>query len=618
MITVQPEWVLLSLINETTIFVKQQNPNALSPFELHVYVDTICQQGLPAMVDSLMQPWEDTGRAADGDAGLPATFSSAGSISTLRTAGAMVELETQSNVDSKVDSSSQPSSQSKTSTAPGTVDESKFVSGHDGTMADRVLQLADRLPVPRASPYPAVPSFGAKTDGPLSAIMARTAGDGGRPDYDSLLSLRQPKKKKVLSAKPTTLQSLVEPSHADKPASQNQLNSPQKSHASTSSLRSTGASSTDEAATPSLCEPAQGGGKTCIIYGPASKEISLPTASRESVIAAIQNQLSIPVDEQHLLQEASSKPNVDVYRVERKMDPRRLKFTQATVSPNFRNGRPIFDLLNDLNSQQIDPLRELEPLDVVLYNGCWWSLSNRRLWALKHCTAALTHQPLHVRVRVRQPHAEFRHKCTTTNDGASVLIVQRARSPSPCAAKLAAAWLSSIFIPKRPYRFKFAVRIEQKWKYSTKRSYEPCQRARRLKHFNFKTCAAFRLQSARTEPGGPLRNSSSLWAVCFDKTLQTPKASPLICRLCEERQERERDPGNTLWLIVFLKVHGTITHEFEIIRARRRRISAVIQSLSIRVICSSVVVEEIFSLNIHCIFVPLQYLHLHAVKHVFT
>ena len=366
----------------------------------------------------------------------------------------MVESQTQSKVDSKVDSSHQPSSQSKTLNAPGTADESRFVSGRDGTMAaakmDHIntavsgefgnpLQLSDRAPVPRTSPYPAVPSFGAKTDGPLSAIMARTAGDSGKPDYDSLLSLRKPKKKQVLSTKPTMLESLEEPSHADKPASKNQLNSPQKSHASTSSLISTGASSTDEAATPILCEPTQGGVKTCIIYGPASKKISLPTASRESVIAAIQNQMSIPVDEQHLLQEASSKPNVAVYRVERKMDPRRLKFSQATVSPNFRDGRPILDLLNDLNSQQIDPLRELEPLEVVHYNGCWWSLSNRRLWALKHCTAALTHQPLHVRVRVRQPHAEFRSKCTSTNDGASVLIVQRARSPSPCAAKLAAA-----------------------------------------------------------------------------------------------------------------------------------------------------------------------------------
>lgn len=370
----------------------------------------------------------------------------------------MVESQTQSKVDSMEDSSCQPSSQSKTSNA-GTVDESKLVSGRDSTMAaakmDHVntavscesgnpLQLADRMPVPKASPYPSVPSFGAKADGPLSAIMARTAGDSGKPDYDSLLSLRQPKKKRVLSTKPlkspAMLQSLVEPSDADIPASQNQLvNSPQKSHASTSSLRSTGASSTDETATPSLCEPAQGGVKTCIIYGPASKKISLHTASRESVISAIQNQMSIPVDEQHLLQEASSQSNVDVYRVERKMDPRRLKFTQATVSPTFRDGRPIFDLLNDVNSQQIDPLRELEPLDVVLYNGCWWSLSNRRLWVLKHCTAALTHQPLHVRVRVRQPDVEFRNKYTTANDGASVLVVQRARSPSPCAAKLAPA-----------------------------------------------------------------------------------------------------------------------------------------------------------------------------------
>ena len=84
---------------------------------------------------------------------------------------------------------------------------------------------------------------------------------------------------------------------------------------------------------------------------------------------------------------------------------------------------------------KVDPLRELEPLDVVWHEGYWRSLSNRRLWTLKHCTAAMTDQPLYVRVRVRQKDAEFRAKWNSTNDGVSVLVVNRTRSPSPARVR---------------------------------------------------------------------------------------------------------------------------------------------------------------------------------------
>lgn len=87
----------------------------------------------------------------------------------------------------------------------------------------------------------------------------------------------------------------------------------------------------------------------------------------------------------------------------------------------------------------------------------------------------------------------------------------------------------------------------------------------------FKTCAAFRLQSARTEPGGPLKKSSSLcWWDSIELFISTKlfknlkhHSSLLICRPCEKQREMERDPDNTPWLIVFLKVHGIITYDFE-------------------------------------------------------
>eukprot|EP00913_Durusdinium_trenchii_P026167 g24548.t1 len=72
------------------------------------------------------------------------------------------------------------------------------------------------------------------------------------------------------------------------------------------------------------------------------------------VLEAIQSRFAIPEEEQHLLQD-SSEPNVDFYRVERKMDPRKLRFTQERISPTFRDGRQIYQLLNDLNQQLQTP-----------------------------------------------------------------------------------------------------------------------------------------------------------------------------------------------------------------------------------------------------------------------
>ncbi|CAJ1457058.1 unnamed protein product, partial [Effrenium voratum] len=93
--------------------------------------------------------------------------------------------------------------------------------------------------------------------------------------------------------------------------------------------------------------------------------------------------------------------------------------------PNLRDGRPIFQLLNDLNAREFDPLRELEPSDVVWHSGSWRSLSNRRLWALNHSSDGMSGRPLCVRARVRPVDAEFHAKSTSTNDGVSVMISAR-------------------------------------------------------------------------------------------------------------------------------------------------------------------------------------------------
>ena len=290
--------------------------------------------------------------------------------------------------------------------------------------------------------YP--PSFGAKASGPLSDMMAMTVAVSGKPDYDILFRIPR------TNAPGRTLENQTVPNKNDDNATQltfadqvvhtcdtSEVKAPSVGIQSPPRWCHTSTANVPFSAGPAAEMPAYP--KKTVVYGPGGRKITLQASCRSQVAAAISAQLLIPEEEQHLLQESSSQPNVDFFRVEHKMDPRKVRYTQETISPNFRDGRPIYDLLNDLNTEEIDPLRELESLDVVWHNGFWRSLSNRRLWALKHCKSAFTGESLFVRVRIRQPDAEFRSKCTSTNDGVEVVIKPRARSPSPSAAKMAGA-----------------------------------------------------------------------------------------------------------------------------------------------------------------------------------
>lgn len=185
-------------------------------------------------------------------------------------------------------------------------------------------------------------------------------------------------------------------------------------------------------------------GRRTVVHGPGQKRLTLTCTDLSSINRAISVSLDIPEDEQHLLQEPPAADGTSFYRLERKMDARQLHFCQAHISPNFRDGRPIYELLNDVNSGGVDPLRELEPLDVVHFEGKWWSLSNRRLWVLKHCSAATSGQAMWVRVQVRPPDGKFRERLASTNGGTSVRIT-RSRSASPVSrGRLSDTTVSSI------------------------------------------------------------------------------------------------------------------------------------------------------------------------------
>ncbi|CAE8584677.1 unnamed protein product [Polarella glacialis] len=99
-------------------------------------------------------------------------------------------------------------------------------------------------------------------------------------------------------------------------------------------------------------------GHCTIVHGPDSKKATFSDLEVGSLAEKIASEFEIPKEEQYLLQEPPSVSGTSLYRVERKME-------------------------------------------VVFHAGLWVSLSNRRLWALKHSSQALAGEELWVRVRAR-------------------------------------------------------------------------------------------------------------------------------------------------------------------------------------------------------------------------
>lgn len=152
----------------------------------------------------------------------------------------------------------------------------------------------------------------------------------------------------------------------------------------------------------------------------------------EEVAHAVAQQSEIPANEMTLLRTPGSTSGEVRVFLRRKISVRDIRFTQDTISSKFRDGRPIYQLLNDLQGGLVDPLWDLEPLDVVFHSGRWRSLSNRRLFILK-TFAAMGDQEVQVHIRAQAEGAEFHAKSTTKNDGLSVQVVQ-SRCVSPASA----------------------------------------------------------------------------------------------------------------------------------------------------------------------------------------
>jgi hypothetical protein len=70
------------------------------------------------------------------------------------------------------------------------------------------------------------------------------------------------------------------------------------------------------------------------------------------------------------------------------MDPKRVRFSQGSISFRFRDGRTIADLAEALKSGQVQP-EDVPPLRLVEKDGEYYTLDNRRLPAFRRAGMAL-------------------------------------------------------------------------------------------------------------------------------------------------------------------------------------------------------------------------------------
>eukprot|EP00929_Paragymnodinium_shiwhaense_P003025 TRINITY_DN103403_c0_g1_i1.p1 TRINITY_DN103403_c0_g1~~TRINITY_DN103403_c0_g1_i1.p1 ORF type:complete len:1021 (+),score=109.16 TRINITY_DN103403_c0_g1_i1:71-3133(+) len=174
------------------------------------------------------------------------------------------------------------------------------------------------------------------------------------------------------------------------------------------------------------------------LFGPSGESLtmSIPDGANFHVALkrVVQDAWSIPLEEQQLCQEFDVSDSKDrEFRVQRKMRVSKLRYTQDGVRSRFRDGRKVLDLTNEVVAGTITPLRQLEMLDIVWFDGWWRSLSNRRLYALK-CACGQTGEDIWVRVRVRAVDGEFHQKNTSRNNGVTAFISE-SRSISPALSR---------------------------------------------------------------------------------------------------------------------------------------------------------------------------------------
>ena len=93
--------------------------------------------------------------------------------------------------------------------------------------------------------------------------------------------------------------------------------------------------------------------------------------------------------------------------------------SQMIFAHDAREGRSVYETTNQLWRGEITT-RDITPLEAVYYDGKLWSLSNRRLAALK-MYQALSHDVIWVRCVLRNEQCQkFDRASTTLNDGLGI------------------------------------------------------------------------------------------------------------------------------------------------------------------------------------------------------
>jgi hypothetical protein len=106
-----------------------------------------------------------------------------------------------------------------------------------------------------------------------------------------------------------------------------------------------------------------------------------------------------------------------------RMNPRDIRFTQDTVSPNWSDGGTISDTINQLRAGQISA-DAFPPIRAVNYDGNVWSLDNRRLTVFS--AAQVDDIPVQM-LDLSTPAVsrEFWKKFNPIDNGQSVVVVPR-------------------------------------------------------------------------------------------------------------------------------------------------------------------------------------------------
>jgi hypothetical protein len=98
------------------------------------------------------------------------------------------------------------------------------------------------------------------------------------------------------------------------------------------------------------------------------------------------------------------------------MEPKEVRFSQRSVSFQFRDGSTIDDLAQGLQAGRILP-SDVPPLRLVERNGLLFTLDNRRLEAFRRAGVNLPW-----RMATEEEIAADSWKFTTTNQGISVRV----------------------------------------------------------------------------------------------------------------------------------------------------------------------------------------------------